>query len=102
MEGRDGKGQVRRNDAARTDQGLAARLYKGEPMILASAGTVIVWIVVVLFLIGFVGNAITKNVARAKGRNVCAFCRSRLKWKNGKYGTVCRKCGREQPWAAQQ
>jgi hypothetical protein len=74
-------------------------------MIVADGGgvltSVVVTVVVVLFLLAFVLRSVAKNAARFRGRNKCAFCGARLKWapQQGGYAGVCRKCGRQQPWA---
>ena len=62
-------------------------------------GEVVVWIIVILVLLVWVVHWFTKNIESARGRNRCAYCKSRLKASNGPYARVCSRCGRSQPWA---
>jgi hypothetical protein len=61
---------------------------------------IVIIIVVVMVCAGMVMNSVQKSAQKIKGRDRCKFCKSKLKAANGQYGTTCRKCGQEQPWAS--
>jgi hypothetical protein len=42
-------------------------------------------------------TSIQKTNAKARGKNRCTACKSRLKFANGSYATVCAACGTHQP-----
>ena len=75
---------------------------------IASLGSVVVTVVVVMLLLMWVANRFVKATQQAKGHGRCAYCRARLKFlgvgKSGQagvsagYADTCSKCGREQPW----
>ncbi len=55
-------------------------------------------VLVVLALIVGAALAIPKAGANARGENLCAYCRKRLKYAGaGRYAGTCPRCGKGQP-----